>query len=334
MSKTNSVKTERQEMYKERNTQLLIGKFLSGELNKLEPSYDNKKGYTYPVVEEIVGDASQVNEFLNRLVETGILKKEIFDKVICCPNCNSPNISIHYCCPHCKSFDIVKSSLIEHVSCGYIDVEENFRQGRKLVCPRCRKELTKPDIDHRKAGMWCRCNTCNKNFDIPVTSHFCRQCQTTFLFEDAIYQNVYSYSLTEEARQEASVKLVILEPIRKFLEQEFEVEIPGFLKGKSGANHMFDIVAFSRSDSEKVMVMDITTSSDIITEQPVIAMFAKIYDVAPDKACLIAIPKINENGKKMAALYKIELVEAEEPTKIVKILETRCLKRQEKSKKD
>jgi hypothetical protein len=39
-------------------------------------------------------------------------------------------------------------------------------------------------------------------------------------------------------------------------------------------------------------------------------MFAKIFDATPDRACLVAIPKMSENGRKLASLYKIDLVEA------------------------
>jgi hypothetical protein len=48
-----------------------------------------------------------------------------------------------------------------------------------------------------------------------------------------------------------------------------------------------------------------------VSEQPVIALFAKIFDVSPERAYLIAIPKLSENGKKMAELYKIRAIEAE-----------------------
>ncbi|UCG37536.1 MAG: hypothetical protein JSV64_04525, partial [Candidatus Bathyarchaeota archaeon] len=247
-----------------------------------------------------------------------------------CPHCRSPKISIHYNCPHCKSFSVARSSLVEHLQCGYIDTEERFKREGKLVCPRCDKELIRPDADYRKAGIWCTCNDCNKSFDIPVPSHFCRSCHEEFTFEDASYEDIYSYTLTDEAKQEASLGWILVAPIREFLEKRgFGVETPGFLKGKSGASHMFDITAFRKEDSKEVTVIDLATSTeDMISEQPVIAMFAKIYDVSPDKACLIAIPRISENGKKMAKLYKITLVEARNSKDAVKALEAQCVKEQ------
>jgi len=43
--------------------------------------------------------------------------------------------------------------------------------------------------------------------------------------------------------------------------------------------------------------------------------------VAPDKACLIAIPKMSDNGRKLADLYKIELIEAKNQKEAMKNLE-------------
>jgi transcription elongation factor Elf1 len=321
-------KDQRVKLYKDHNVQLLISKFVSGELSKLNPVYDPKYGYRYPVVDAIVSDPSSTDELLRSLFEAGVLKRELYDKIVYCPSCNTADVSIHYCCPHCKSFDIRKSALIEHIQCGYIDIEEKFRKNDKLVCPRCRKELSKPDVDYHKAGVWCTCNECGKSFDIPVPAHFCRDCHRNFSFEEAFYRDVYSYSLTSEAMKEATLGWILITPIREFLESRgFEVESPGFLKGKSGASHMFDITASPAGVERNITVIDLATSTDdIASEQPVIAMFAKIYDVSPERACLVAIPRMSENGKKLAVLYKIQLIEAKDQKEVIKEFEKVCMK--------
>jgi hypothetical protein len=315
-------KVERLELYKDHDTQVFLSKFLSGEISELEPVYDPKLGYRYPSVEAIIGDAARTENFLNKLVETEILERKLYDKIVYCPKCSSANISIRYCCPYCKSFNIQKSSLIEHVKCGYMDVEENFRKGGKLVCPKCREELRKLDVDYRRAGVWCACKDCSKSFDIPVSSHFCRDCHSNFTFEDAVIKNVYAYSLTAGAREEAALGWVLITPIKEFLlEEGFEVESPAFLKGKSGANHLFDIVACKGNAPRRITVIDLATSSEnIVSEQPVIALFAKVFDVSPHNAYLIAIPKMNDNGKKMAELYNIQVIEAKNQKEAIKTL--------------
>jgi hypothetical protein len=317
-----SGKAERTELYKERNTQILISKFLSSEIRELQPIFDTKLGYRYPTVEAITGNATDSEALLRKLYEVGILERKLFDKVILCQKCSSASVSVHYCCPYCKSFDIRKSALIEHVKCGYMDVEENFIKSGKLTCPKCHEDLKKLDVDYRRAGIWCTCKDCGKSFDIPVTGLFCRDCHSNFTFEDSVIKDVYSYSLKEEARQETALGWVLVAPIKELLTQNgFEVQGPAFVKGKSGANHMFDVVARSKEPSKKLTVVDLATSmGNEVSEQPVIALFAKIFDVSPENAYLIAIPKMSDNSKKMAELYNIQVVEARNEKEAIRVL--------------
>jgi hypothetical protein len=143
-----------------------------------------------------------------------------------------------------------------------------------------------------------------------------------FTFEDTIIKDVYSYRLREEAKQEAGLGWVLVAPVKEFLtEIGLEVEGPAFLKGKSGANHMFDVVARSKDATGKATVIDLATSLEgPVSEQSVIALFAKIFDVSPQRAFLIAIPRMSDNGKKMAELYNIRLIEARDPKEAVKSL--------------
>lgn len=322
MSQTSKI--QHAEVYKDHRVQLLLSKFISGEIKRIDPVFDHKYGYRYPVVEAVAGSPSDVDAFLKQLSKEGILEGELYDKVLHCPNCNSANVSVRYRCPYCESFDVQKSSLIEHIQCGYIDTEERFRTDDKLVCPRCNKTLTKVDKDYRKAGVWCNCNECGKSFDIPTTSHFCRDCHKDFRFEDAIYMDVYSYTLSSQAMNEASLGWVLIAPIKELLQRRgYKVESPGHLKGASGASHMFDITASRETTPRNVIVFDLATSNDdVVTEQPIIAMFAKIYDVGPDKACVVAVPKISDDGKKLAVLYKIDVIEAKDQKGVLEALIT------------
>jgi len=289
---------------------------MGGKLQVIRPLFDLKRGIVYPDVEEIVGGPPGDEEFLATLYNAGLLKRELYDKVISCPDCGSPNVSIHYSCPYCKSFDIRKSSLIEHAKCGYIDVEEKFQRGNKLICPKCNVELKDLDVDYRKAGVWCTCNKCDKSFDIPVPHHFCRECRHVFTFEEAVYKEAYAYSLNEEAVKHVALDWTVLAPIRSLMEERgFKVETPGFIDGKSGVRHMFDIVAHGKGTERNIIVINVSASQNKkpVSDQPIIEMFAKTFDSTVDKAFLIVIPKIGENGRKLANLYKIDVVEARNP---------------------
>jgi transcription elongation factor Elf1 len=316
-------KKELQRLSKDHKTQLLISKFVSDDLDILYPKFDTKKGFRYPIIDDILGDSSGTETFLGKLFDGSVLERKLYDKIVQCPACNSANVSIHYTCPHCKSFDIKKSALVEHIKCGYIDTEDHFFQkDNKLVCPRCKKELLSPNVDYHKAGVWCNCNQCNKNFDIPVPTHFCRECDENFTFDEAIYKDVYSYTLSPEAAKESNIGFILTVPVMDFLEKlGYEVESPGFLTGKSGTRHMFDLAAIKPGKKRNTTVIDIVTSTDdIISEQSVTSMFAKIFDTTPDNACLVAIPKMSKNGKNLASLYKIDLVEAKDQNSAIEAL--------------
>jgi hypothetical protein len=75
-------------------------------------------------------------------------------------------------------------------------------------------------------------------------------------------------------------------------------------------------------------VIDLASSTEnAVSEQPVIALFAKIFDVSPDHAYLIAIPGISENGKKMAELYSIQVIEAKNQKEAIKALKDKLPKK-------
>lgn len=80
-------------------------------------------------------------------------------------------------------------------------------------------------------------------------------------------------------------------------------------------------MANKRGDGNEVTVIDLATSVEsAVTEQPVIALFAKIFDVSPANAYLIAIPAMTENAKRMAELYNIQVIEATKEKEVVKAL--------------
>jgi hypothetical protein len=123
--------------------------------------------------------------------------------------------------------------------------------------------------------------------------------------------------------KEAGVGYILVAPLREFFKKlGFNVDSPGFLKGKSGTSHMFDIAAWKGGTTHEVIVIDLATSGEeAVSEQATIAMFAKVYDVAPDRAMLIAIPGMSENGRKLASHYKIELVEGKGQKEALRALE-------------
>ena len=306
---------------KESNAQRVLDGIHQEDITEIKPVYDPdmKCINCYPIVEKFVESNIKIEPILEEIAETGVLVKELYDKMVLCPKCNSRNTTTRYICPYCNSFDIEKSSLIEHVKCGYMDVEQKFRKEKKLACPKCGSELNKADFDYKKAGVWCKCNNCEKNFDIPTPSHFCRKCGSISTFEEINLKNVFSYKVKEATKKGLSSSPIVNTGITKFLtENGWKVESPASIKGKSGAEYSFDIAAFRGPKKDKTIVIDVAVSSEEeVAEQPVVALFAKIFDVSPKKSVLVTVPKLNKNGKKMAELYNIQIIEAKNQTQAI-----------------
>jgi predicted RNA-binding Zn-ribbon protein involved in translation (DUF1610 family) len=302
---------DRVALYQDPSVQLLISKFVRGEIVELTPSFDLDQTVRYTEVEEVVdGDVSEAKQLVQKLWDVGIFKRKFHEKVLVCPSCLSPNVSNDYVCPNCNSIDIERKTLLEHTACGNIDSVDNFLVEGGLLCPKCGKELIEAGVDYQKLGAWFQCAQCGKRSDMPSPIHRCRNCGHIFTIRDTGFVNVYAYRLSSEAEEEFKRSYLVMKPIGLVLEDfQFKVEMPGQIAGRSGALHRFDAVA--TKGSSEVVVLDVIASDKEINEVPVASMYAKIFDVTPSQSILVAIPRLSEKAKKLAGLYRISIIEAE-----------------------
>ncbi|HEW89913.1 MAG TPA: hypothetical protein ENG43_01040 [Candidatus Bathyarchaeota archaeon] len=287
----------------------LLTAVLDRGITRIEPTFVPRGGLRYLVAEEVTGlDPARAFQLLENMHQLGIFRKVLYDKTVFCPDCGSHEISIHFNCPNCGSMDTVKLSLIEDMSCGYIDKEERFRTERGLVCPHCGRPLVKPGEDFRRVGIWYTCRSCESEFDIPIVTYTCRRCGRSFSMEESRYEPVYAYELDASVKDAAFIMRGILSSIIGLLRSRgFNIQAPGFVNGRSGEEHMFDLIA--QLGPEKSMAIDVFVSDSYVPERVVTLMFAKLYDTAFGDAFLIAVPRLREEARRLANLYRIRLVE-------------------------
>lgn len=302
---------DRLDLYQDPTVQLLLSKFVKREIVELTPSFDLDQTVRYPEVEQMVdGDPGVAKTLVQKLWDAGIFRRKLAEKVIVCPSCLSPNVSNDYVCPNCNSIDIDRKTLLEHSECGNIDNADNFLVEGGLLCPKCNKELVEAGVDYQKLGAWFQCTQCGKRTDMPSPIHRCRNCGHTFTIRDTGFVTLYAYRLGTEAEEEFKRSFMVMTPIGLvFEEYQYKVEMPGLVLGRSGANHRFDVVA--TKGASEVVVLDLIASEKAIDEVPVAAMYAKIFDVTPAQSLLVAIPSLSEKAKRLANLYRITIIEAE-----------------------
>ena len=297
----------------------LLVEMLSSKYTELKPTLDPVQGCRYPEVEEMVSSPEDASRLLEKLTEEGLLARELHGKHLRCPYCRSANVGTLALCPSCKSHNIEKKSLLEHFKCGNISEDEKYRAEGKLVCPKCKTELKTPGKDYRVVGSWFFCHNCKKKFEEFHAPQHCRKCGEQFPIGDAELAGCYSYTLRGEGEFKRVIEAV--STLRSFLESTgYTVNSPSVIKGSSGVNHQFDILASKGEDKKIAIAVEHADKEEAIGEQSIMSFFAKIYDIGNIPAMLIALPGLNKTATQLAAMYKLTVIEAKDSKEAVEKL--------------
>ncbi len=303
-------KEARLELYKRDDARRLIAWLLKGN-EDIKPKRDPQTGdYVYPGIEN--------PKLFSELESHNILEKYEVDQVPACPSCNHSNFHLDYVCPFSKHRSLERGTMIEHYACGHTDFEDKFKSGSELICPKCQRPLKLIGTEYRKTELVFHCSGCGKYFGSPVVEMTCRVCGKAIKQDEAILQPIFGYKLKEELRSElvahATLETQIAELFQKF---GYEVTTPKVIRGLSGVDHTFDVHA-SKGGSE--IAADLVSATTDIGPESVAGFFAKVFDAKPQRAILIAIPKLNQEAQKLSAMYSIETVSADQVEDILKNL--------------
>ena len=294
--------TEKDALLVNQEVQSIVQRMVDQGVYLITPRLD-VKGLTYPALSAVFPEKTdaEIQEFLEKLKNAGILKSKLLDKVIVCPTCGSPSVYSKYNCPRCSSFDIGKASIIEHVRCGYIGSKEKFQKGSLLICPKCKN--TVGEVDYRKIGTSFECNSCGSRFEAPRMSHKCNSCDDVFTYKEARYEPFYEFELSEDTKRSVAKGTLPLASILNTLKSDgYDVGLRSDLIGKSGATHNFDIVARKEA---ALVVANFTFEPK---EEDIIGLFAKKYDVDPTFTLLIALTPPSKEEEAVSKAYGVMIL--------------------------
>lgn len=278
-------------------------KKIEPEINPAFPS-----GYRYEIAEEYLG--KETKRELESLANDGLLERDFHSKELGCPKDGSINLSFKRHCPNCDSTNITKKELLEHVACGYIGPETEYKGGK---CPKCGRDLGKLGVDHIKHGMQYVCQNCGNIFQTPVDKAICLRDKYSFPIAEAREVDLYSYKITKRLEEEISKAVDQQRYIsEKLRELGFKVESPATLKGRSGVMHDFFMVATTGAGFLKTRILVELLGDGEINKDDVFGLYAKATDVSAYGALIGAVPKMTEEAKAVARSYKIAFVEDED----------------------
>ena len=298
-----AAKKLRYRLYENKAVQVLLSGFLGGSVKDLVPIFDAERLPRYPAVESIVdgGEPTSSLNLLDELAAVEILEKKIYERFICCPSCGRHSgVFIRFKCPSCGSINLESKTLLEHLYCGTVHEYEDFMAEDRLICPKCKQNLSQEGVDYRPVGTFNRCKACRKQFEHPVEKFACRNCEIEFTAKEAYFHDVYVYTLEPKLVNE--VESVVGIPLFKTALETlgFKVELLGSMVGASGVSHSFTITAMKDGKS---VTIDLAESDKEVDETPVLAFYAKFIDTKPAGGVLIAIPGLSQKARSFAASF-------------------------------
>jgi CheY-like chemotaxis protein/Zn finger protein HypA/HybF involved in hydrogenase expression len=254
------------QLLKNQNSQKIL-KYLVEADSTIKQKIDCEVLYDWKPDETI----KDMNAPLESLVKAGYILKQSTELILSCPMCNSHNIRLRYLCQKCNNSDFIKGDVLEHNKCGYSGLEDKFKVGDALVCPKCRKQLKLIGVDYSKAEAAYTCSKCSHFFTTPDLRYSCNVCgHDNFRISDGKWTGLFTYRINPDKITKVKQTIVSLSSIKSFLEEKgFSVQsnVNPNLKYTIATN--FDLVARNQDHTILLIIL----GSDIEEN------FAKMVDL-------------------------------------------------------
>ena len=292
----------------------LLEAMLRGSIPEIKPQLNpqSELGFFFPTVSQLLATTDKESmAILESLTKEDILVRKFFDKFLHCPQCRSVNLRPVYCCPKCSSGNIIRGRVLEHEVCKYVGTEDEFFLKGRLLCPKCNQPLHTLDTDYRSLGVLYKCRDCQEIFNQPTIKWRCLKCSSITAGDKITEVDAYSYSLNEEKRNWLEFELKPMPKLIEFIQSHgYEIKENARVKGRSGAEHAFDLLA---TKDDGIMVHNIAIGIEI-SAQPiglskVFGFDNRAYDTGLHDKVLIAIPGITEEARQFAARQRIRILE-------------------------
>ena len=313
----------RDRLYSSPIVQDIIRRFINSNLEIIEPIMVRSETPSYPVLSDLKGYSQRKVQYtLNELVESGILNEDLYEKLVGCPQCHqSAKVFTRSKCPECESHRVNINRLMQHLDCGAIYKQSEYQTPAGITCPKCGKKIEE-DLELKSVGVSFECQSCNSIFSDPLRSYYCRGCSNEFQLKNCDLLDIHSFTLNQDIRAEAKEKLTVLTIADSLRKIQYSVDIPGYLKGRTGVSHEFTLTANKKN---KLVALDLVASSEIVDTKTVLSSYAKFTDNISATSLLIALPMLHQEARDFLKANNIQFIEGENmyeiTDKVIKLLE-------------
>ena len=142
-------------------------------------------------------------------------------------------------------------------------------------------------------------------------------CQKIFETIKAEAIQAYEYKLNHLKKDYFVAKYLVNDNFQQLYDaielSGLEVRKSNILKGKSGVNHSFTIVANYEGieDEQKLVAIDVIVNHVKVDASAVLSFLAKALDCRIKHRVLLVVPELEDDAKVLALSYNIQYIEAE-----------------------
>ena len=159
-------------------------------------------------------------------------------------------------------------------------------------------------------GYWYKCLDCDATFSEPIHTLVCVNCRNEMELEESDVRPVYEYEIIEK-KVESEIPTIEIGKIEEILGNEWRIEYPSSIVGKSGISHVFTAVIRGNTEKnkDKEVIIDLNIGVHEVGEDAITRFYAKSVDIGSPSVYLVAIPKLSDRAKKIAETLNIKYVE-------------------------
>ena len=311
----------------QRDEQTLMELFLYGKVAEVTSIANTNvsDGYVLDGVPQLKWETKKERLVLDSLVRKGFLKADLTDKLIACTACGSANIKIKKLCPECMSMRLHKEGLIEHFACGAVETQAAFESGTgNLVCPKCKGKLNLIGADYRMLPPAYTCHNCRARNSEPLLVGKCGDCGATADLNEEPEVFLYKYTANSELSAKVTQQIKPIDVCSLFFKSVgYTVVAPAHVSGRSGIEHLFDmlilgrvgwvelsppsITSVVRGDNGNTVIQLLISTKPCDTEE-----MTRVYGMINDVECdslIFVIPGMTDNARNYAKAYNMKVSE-------------------------
>jgi hypothetical protein len=296
----------------------ILAKISDKQIQRIEPSLEPSTGLVFKGFED--HDYNELSQMLDALEQDEVLTREPFDSFLKCRSCDSYCFSTQFVCTVCRSSNIMRGAVIEHLTCGNIDLEEKYSTNEGfLVCGKCSKRLNAIGVDYSRPGFFYRCQGCKATLPDAQVQYTCAECGNHSTMDQLPLQQLFAYTVDYEKISTLLKRSSILKSTVEILGQiGIKSVSPGEFSGLSKIKHSFELVVFNDEDIPILLAEVLGTEQGLKRpdEARVMAFHARCDDISRRTRktvtrTLIALPELKEEAGKLANTLGITIIQSD-----------------------